>query len=71
MCAETCTGDNRECDGETCKCKSGFKDDPSDPADTAACIAQGKKSLTIDEANPQVSKDLEKCQKSHIFFSHV
>ena len=34
-------------------------------SDQTACI-QGRKSLTTDEANPEVSKNLEKCQKSHI-----
>ena len=35
------------------------------PGPTTACVA-GRKTLTTDEANPQVLKDLEKCQKSHI-----
>ena len=63
----TCTGAERECDGDVCLCKSGFKEDPSigDPGPTDDCIF-GRKSLPTDKANPQVSKDLEKCQKSHI-----
>ena len=65
VCDDTCTGANRECDVEECKCSSGYKVDTANSADTDPCIAQGKKSLTTDEANPQVSKDLEKCQKSH------
>ena len=58
---------NRECDGSQCKCKSGFLEDPAitNPGPNDACVA-GRKTLTTDEANPQVSKDLEKCQKSHI-----
>ena len=65
----TCTGANRECDGATndCKCKSGYVENPdiADPGDADACV-QGRITLTTDEANPQVSKDLEKCQKLHI-----
>ena len=62
-----CTGANRVCDGSLCKCGSGFVENPSvsSPGPTDDCVA-GRKTLTTDEANPQVSKDLEKCQKSHI-----
>ena len=44
--AAACTRANRECDGATnsCKCKSGFVEDPAiaSPGPTSACVA-GKK----------------------------
>ena len=46
--------------GDACGCPiagQGIKDD-------GRC--GGRKTLTTDEFNPQVSKDLEKCQKLHI-----
>ena len=64
---KTCTDATREINGADCQCKSGFVEDSNitDPGPTDACVV-GRKTLTTDEANPRVSKDLEKCQKSHI-----
>ena len=60
--AAACTGMNRDgCDDATnsCKCQSGFVEDPTitSPGPTDNCVA-GRKTLTADEANPQVLKDL-------------
>ena len=67
--ASTCTGANKVCDGTgtICQCAAGHTDDPAvqTPGPTTACVP-GRKTLKTDETNPQVSKDLEKCQKSHI-----
>ena len=56
---KTCTDATRMINGADCQCKSGFMEDPSKPSPgpTDACVA-GRKTLTADEANPQVLKDL-------------
>ena len=46
-------------DKTACQCDTGKVPNP-DGSD--ACVP-GRKSLTTDEANPHVSKNLEKCQK--------
>ena len=71
VCADTCTGADKVCVGEACQCPSGKKVDPAKPGDADACIDEGRKTLTTDEANPQVSKDLEKCQKSHTILARL
>ena len=38
--ATTCTGKEKECKGDVCKCKSGFKEDPAiaEPEGTDDCV---------------------------------
>ena len=39
--SKTCTGKEKECEGDVCKCKSGFKEDPeiAKPNGTDDCVA--------------------------------
>ena len=51
--ATTCTGKEKECEGDVCKCKSGFKENPeiAKPDGTDGCVVAdaGKKNCIISE----------------------